>query len=301
MNAISIKNLAKTYANGTVALKGIDLDVAEGDFFAMLGANGAGKTTIISILTGLVVKSAGQVKVFGVDIDASHQEAKRLMGVVPQEFNFNLFEKVEDIVMTQAGYYGIPRAIAKKETHKLLKSMDLWDKRNVVSRQLSGGMKRRLMIARALVHKPKLLILDEPTASVDVELRHGMWEYLNKLNQQGTTILLTTHYLEEVEQMCAHAAIIKEGKIIKNESVKKLVQTLELEDYLITVKHVQGVDQLKEYSLKVIDEYTLEVVLNRKSELNNFLMKLSQTGMVMTDIRTKGFRLEKLFLNILQE
>jgi len=300
MQAVSIQNLTKTYANGTQALKGIDLEIEEGDFFAMLGANGAGKTTIIGILTGIVVKTSGQVRVFGINIDQDHGAAKRMIGVVPQEFNFNIFEKVQDIVVTQAGYYGIPRATALKRSEEILKAMDLWEKRNSSAMRLSGGMKRRLMIARALIHRPKLLILDEPTASVDVELRHGMWKYLHELNRQGTTILLTTHYLEEVEQMCEQAAIIKEGKIIKNEKVKKLVQMLEFEDYLITVKEVRGVDQLREFQVTVLDEYTLEVKLDRKEKLNDFLIKLAGTGMVLTDIRAKGFRLEKLFLNMLQ-
>jgi len=301
MLAVAIKNLTKTYANGTEALKGINLEIQEGDFFAMLGANGAGKTTIISIITGLVVKSGGQVKIFDVDIDQDHETAKRMIGIAPQEFNFNIFEKVQDIVMTQAGYYGIIRQEALKESAEILKTLDLWDKRGVTARQLSGGMKRRLMIARALVHKPRLLILDEPTASVDVELRHGMWKYLHTLNDQGMTILLTTHYLEEVEQMCRHAAIIKEGKIIKNDSVKKLVGLLEQENYVITVKELKYLEQLKEYQVTVVDEHTLEVELDRKVELNAFLVKLTQAGIVMTDIRTKGFRLEKLFLNILKE
>jgi ABC-2 type transport system ATP-binding protein len=299
MNAVTIKNLSKTYKNGTQALKNINLRIKEKDFFALLGANGAGKTTIINILTGLVIKSAGSVQIFQMDIDHHHQAAKRLMGVVPQEFNVNVFERVNDIVVNQAGYYGLTRRQALQRSEKLLVQMDLWPKRNHIARELSGGMKRRLMIARALMHEPKLLILDEPTASVDVELRHGMWKYLHNLNDSGTTILLTTHYLEEVEQMCRTAAMIKEGQIIKNEPVKTLVQLLHLEEYTITVKKVKNIEQLSRYQMKVIDDHTLELEIDRENQLNNFLADLSKTGMKTTDIRTKGFRLEKLFINML--
>ena len=300
-SAISIKNLTKTYATGTQALKEINLEVAEGDFFALLGANGAGKTTIISILTGLVVKTGGRVKIFDYDIDTHHPPAKKIVGVVPQEFNFGMFERVEDIIVSQAGYYGIERRTAQKECEYILKKLALWEKRNQQSRTLSGGMKRRLMIARALVHKPKLLILDEPTAGVDVELRHGMWDTLRELNTRGTTILLTTHYLEEVEQMCRNAAIIKNGTIIKNDRVKNLIMLLEQETYVVHVKEIRPVEKLKEFNPRVIDENTLELELNKKEALNDVIVKISSAGMTVVDMRPKGNRLEKLYLSILKE
>ncbi len=301
MNAITIRQLTKTYANGTQALKGVDLNVAAGDFFALLGANGAGKTTLIGILTGLVKKTAGQAKIFDIDLDADHPAAKKMMGVVPQELNFNMFEKVEDIIVAQAGYFGIDRTSALKEAEFLLKKLELWEKRYSPSRMLSGGMKRRLMIVRALINRPKLLILDEPTAGVDVELRHTMWDFLRELNRQGTTILLTTHYLEEVEQMCQNAAIIKNGEIIKNDKVKNLVNLIEQETYVIHAQAVQFLDQLKGYHCRVIDENTFEVELDKKAGLNDLIGQVSALGIKMTDIRPKGNRLEKLFLRILKQ
>ena len=301
-SAISIKDLKKTYANGTQALKGVDLEVPEGDFFALLGANGAGKTTVIGILTSLVIKNSGKVSVFNYDIDVDHSKAKKFIGVVPQEFNFNMFEKVEDILCQQAGYFGIEWKTALKESEMLLKKLGLWEKRNDQSRTLSGGMKRRLLIARALVHRPKLLILDEPTAGVDVELRHGMWDYLRELNQGGTTILLTTHYLEEVEQMCRHAAIIKNGEIIKHDRVKNLVQIIEQETYVIHVKEVKPFDgKLQSFLPRIIDETTLEIDMNKKDSLNQFISELTSLGMELLDIRPKGNRLEKLYLKILNQ
>ena len=300
MTAIKVKNLVKVYKNGTHALKGINLEVAEGDFFALLGANGAGKTTMIGILTGLVNKTSGEAYVFDYNLERDSEKAKKLIGVVPQEFNFNMFEKVLDIVVNQAGYFGIKRSIALDFSEVLLKKLGIWEKRQVMSRTLSGGMKRRLMIARALIHKPKLLILDEPTAGVDVELRHGMWKYLRELNAAGTTILLTTHYLEEVEQMCRNAAIIKEGEIIKNDKVSRLLQLLDHETYVINVKEVKSLERLSQYEPKKLDEHTLEVELNHKESLNDFIVRLSEIGMVVTDIRPKGNRLEKLFLNVLR-
>ena len=301
MNAFSISNLTKTYANGTRALQGINLEVQQGDFFALLGANGAGKTTMIGIMTGLVIKTSGTVKIFDVDIDRDHPQAKTFMGVVPQEMNFNIFERVQDIICCQAGYYGIDRTTALTDSEWILKKLELWDKRFAPSRTLSGGMKRRLMIARALINKPKLLILDEPTAGVDVELRHTMWEFLRELNGNGTTILLTTHYLEEVEQMCRHAAIIKNGEIIAHDRVKNLVQFVEKETYVVHVEHIQALDQLKEFSPVTLDENTFEVELNKKENLNDFIADLTQAGMVLTDLRPKGNRLEKLFLKILKQ
>lgn len=301
MNAISISNLTKTYASGTQALKGINLEVEAGDFFALLGANGAGKTTIIGIMTSLVNKTSGKVRVFDTDIDADFPRAKTFMGVVPQEMNFNMFERVEDIICSQAGYYGIERNKATEYAEVILRKLELWEKRQTQSRTLSGGMKRRLMIARALINKPKLLILDEPTAGVDVELRHTMWEFLKELNANGTTILLTTHYLEEVEQMCRQAAIIKNGEIIAHDKVKNLVQLLEKETYVVHVESIRNLEKFNGYNAVRIDDNTFEVELNKKEKLNDFIAKLSDAGMAVTDLRPKGNRLEKLFLKILKQ
>jgi ABC-2 type transport system ATP-binding protein len=300
-NAITITDLVKTYKSGTKALKGVNLEVKEGDFFALLGANGAGKTTIIGILTDLVTKTSGAVKIFDYDIEKDFSKAKKLIGVVPQEFNFNMFERVQDIVATQAGYFGIDWPAALKEAEVILKRLNLWEKRNSPSRSLSGGMKRRLMIARALVHHPKLLILDEPTAGVDVELRIGMWEYLKEINAKGTTILLTTHYLEEVEQMCRHAAIIKEGEIVHQDSVRNLTQMLHEEIYVITVDKMQSLSSVESFAPVLVDPNTLEVELNRKEELNDLISKLISSGFVITDIHPKSRRLEKLFLRLLAQ
>ncbi len=299
MNAITIKNLTKVYSDGTQALKGIDLEVAAGEFCALLGANGAGKTTIIGIITGLVNKTSGQVKIFDHDIDVHHDKAKRVIGVVPQEMNFNGFERVEDIVANQGGYFGIDRKTAYKDTEEILKELRLWDKRHQVSRNLSGGMRRRLMIARALINKPKLLILDEPTAGVDVELRHTMWKYLGKINKEGTTILLTTHYLEEVEQLCRQAAIIKDGEIIADDQVKNLVKLVNKETYTVHVKKIHTLEKLQDYNPVTIDEHTFEVDISKEKPLNDFIKHLIQLGMEVTDIRPKGNRIERLFLNIL--
>ena len=302
MNAIAIQNLLKTYANGTKALKGIDLKISVGDFFALLGANGAGKTTIIGILTGVVVKSSGSVRIFDydIDLDDNHSKAKKLIGVVPQEFNFNMFERVQDILVAQAGYFGVERSIALKDSEVILKKLELWNRKDTPSRMLSGGMKRRLMIARALVHKPKLLILDEPTAGVDVELRHGMWEYLRELNRNGTTILLTTHYLEEVEQMCRNAAIIKNGEIIKNDRVKNLLQLLDEETYVVSVKKMRSLEKSKDFQTKIIDDTTMEVEVSKPKTLNDVIVSLAKDEIEVTDIRPKGNRMEKLYLKILK-
>jgi ABC-2 type transport system ATP-binding protein len=299
MNAIEITNLVKTYKNGTQAVKSVNLAVPEGDFFALLGANGAGKTTIISILIGLVNKTSGGVKIFNHDIDYRFDQAKRLIGVVPQEFNFNMFEKVIDIVSIQAGFFGIERKEALKNTEEVLKKVGLWEKRSSMARTLSGGMKRRLMIARALVHRPKILVLDEPTAGVDVQLRVGMWDYLRELNAQGVTILLTTHYLEEVQQMCRNAAIIKEGQIIKLDSVRNLNKLITQETYVIAVKDMKPLDGISTYKPVAIDEHTLEVELNRDAQLNDLLIHMINKGFAITDVHPKGQRLEKLFLSLL--
>ena len=299
MNAISIHNLVKIYADGTQALKDISLDVVDGDFCALLGANGAGKTTIIGVITGLVNKTSGKVKIFDYDIDVQHIMAKKVIGVVPQEMNFSVFERVEDIVVNQAGYYGIARKTALADSQEILKQLDLWNKRHQIARNLSGGMKRRLMIARALINKPKLLILDEPTAGVDVELRHSMWEFLGKLNKNGTTILLTTHYLEEVERLCRQAAIIKDGMIIANDRVKNLVKLVAKETYTVHVDKICSLEKLKGYDPVIIDDYTFDVDLSKEERLNEFIAYLTQLGMAVTDFRPKGNRIEKLFLNIL--
>jgi len=301
MNAIEVKNLVKTYRTGTRALKGVDLSVPEGDFFALLGANGAGKTTIIGILTGLVTKTAGTVEIFGHCIDDDFEAAKKCMGVVPQEFNFNMFEQVQDIVVNQAGYFGIDYKIAFKDSEEILKRVGLWQKRKSMARTLSGGMKRRLMIARGLIHHPRMLILDEPTAGVDVELRHGMWKYLSEINASGTTILLTTHYLEEVEHMCRHCAIIKEGEIVLASSVRNLLMTIPQDTYRVTVKEMLSLEGVHFFNPVKIDEHTLDVEIQKREELNELILKLAQSGFVITDFHPKGNRLEKLFLEILRK
>ena len=301
MNAITIENLKKTYKTGTQALKGINLKVEEGDFCALLGANGAGKTTVIAILTSLVTKSSGKVRVFNYDLDTHFPEAKRLIGVVPQEMNFNMFERVEDIVVNQAGFFGIERARALKDGEEILRRLNLWEKRYATSRTLSGGMKRRLMIARALINRPKLLILDEPTAGVDVELRHSMWQFLKELNAQGTTILLTTHYLEEVEQMCRHAAIIKNGEIIAFDLVKDLVNLLEVETYVAHVEKIHTLDKLSTFKPVFVDETTFEIEIKSGKNLHEFMDQVFQLGMIVKDLRPKGNRMEKLYLKILKQ
>jgi ABC-2 type transport system ATP-binding protein len=302
MNAIEIKGLEKTYKNGVQALKGVNLEVKEGDFFALLGANGAGKTTIISILTSIVTKTGGKVSVFGYDLDTQTNLVKQSIGVVPQEFNISIFEKVEDIVINQAGYYGIALDEAKQRSEDILKKLDLWGKKDQVARNLSGGMKRRLMIARALVHNPRLLILDEPTAGVDVELRYGMWEYLNKLNTEGTTILLTTHYLEEVEQLCKNAAIIKQGEIIKNDSVKNLVNSLDTETYVVnTEKLPKKIGKIDGFTITNQTEESMEVDIKKGQHINSLVKQLDAHGIQVLNIQPKENRLEKLFLSILNK
>ncbi len=301
MNAISVKNLKKKYEKGPWALKGVDLEVKEGDFFALLGANGAGKTTLIGVLTSLVNKTEGSAEIFGHDIDKEPNEAKRLVGLVPQEFNFSIFEKVEDIVCTQAGYYGIPRCEALPETEKVLRRLGLWEKRHAKAMSLSGGLKRRLMIARALIHKPKLLLLDEPTAGVDVELRYETWEYIRELNREGVTILLTTHYLEEVEQLCRNVAMIKEGEIVANDSVKNLLRTVEKQTYVLTVDKVPGCDRIADYAVKAVDESTLEVEVALNDSLSRLARELSDAQVEIIDARPKNNRMDQLFLNMLRK
>lgn len=300
MKAVSIENLNKTYNNGKKALINVSLDIEEGDFFALLGQNGAGKTTIIGILTALVNKTSGSVSVFGLDIEKQHAEAKRLIGVVPQEFNFSIFEKVFDIVVWQAGYFGIPRAEAETRAEEILKRLDLWEKKDQTAKTLSGGMKRRLMIARALIHHPKFLILDEPTAGVDVELRRGMWEYLKELNANGTTILLTTHYLEEAEELCKNVAIIKQGEIIKIDKVKNIVNSVELHTLILTTSPLPQNVTIPDMVVRAVDDITLEVDIGNNQSVTQVVDALKLAHIEVKDIRSKGNRLETFFLNLLK-
>ena len=300
MKALEIKKLVKQYTNGPLALKGVNLEIAQGDFFALLGATGAGQTTLINITTNLVNKTEGSVSVFGHDIDTAREEAKRVVGVVPQEFNFNIFETVLEIVCTYAGYFGVPRKEALNRAEEVLTKLELWNKKDSKSMQLSGGMKRRLMIARALMHNPKLLILDEPTAGVDVELRHGMWNYLRELNASGTTILLTTHYLEEVEQMCRNVAIIKQGEIIKNDSVKGLLSGMESQSFLVTVNQLRNYEAIREFKISTFDDTTLEVQVMAGQSLSKLVSDLAKLEMEVMDLKPKNNRLEQLYLNILR-
>ena len=299
--ALSIRQLTKTYGNGFTALHGLDLDVAEGDFFALLGPNGAGKSTTIGILSTLVNKSSGTVNVFGHDLDAQPAALKRCIGVVPQEFNFNQFEKVFDIVVTQAGYYGIPARLAKERAEQYLNQLGLWDKRGVASRELSGGMKRRLMIARALVHQPRLLILDEPTAGVDIELRRSMWSFLTELNEQGITIILTTHYLEEAEQLCRNIGIIDHGQIVKNTSMRELLKQLHVETFLLDLKESQLVPpDLGPYPARLVDHHTLEVQVDKSQGITDLFRMLSAQGIEVLSLRNKTNRLEELFVSMVE-
>lgn len=301
-NALEIEGLTKTYGDGFQALKGIDLHVREGDFFALLGPNGAGKSTTLGIVCSLVNKSAGKVRVFGHDIDTNLAAAKLDLGVVPQEFNFNQFEKVFDIVTTQAGYYGIPLSRASVSAEKYLKKLGLWDKRNTPARMLSGGMKRRLMIARALVHEPKLLILDEPTAGVDIELRRSMWTFLEEMNREGTTIILTTHYLEEAEALCRNIAIIDHGKILRHTSKRELLQQLSVETFVMdTEKDLPEAPKLQDVTCRITDEGALEVDVQKGQSLNAVFAQLDQLGIKVVSMRTKANRLEELFILMVEE
>jgi ABC-2 type transport system ATP-binding protein len=301
MFALSIADLHKKYKGGFQALSGVTLDVREGEFFGLLGPNGAGKTTTIGIITSLVTKTAGKVSVFGIDIDDDFPAAKRLIGVVPQEANFSIFEKVQDIVTQQAGYYGIPRREALIRSDKYLKKLGLWDKRNEVARELSGGMKRRLMIARGLVHEPKLLILDEPTAGVDVEMRREMWDFLLELNRQGRTIILTTHYLEEAEQLCNQIAIIAKGKIVENTSKRELLRKIDRETFLFDTKNpVTFVLPLENVKFSLVDETTIMVTKNKLQSMNRIFKHLESQGIVIDSMRNKANRLEELFMEMVE-
>ncbi len=301
MKALSLRQLCKTYNNGVQALKGIDLDVEEGDFFALLGPNGAGKSTAIGIVSSLVNKSSGTVTVFGHSIDTELEAAKSCLGVVPQEINFNQFEKVSTILLNQAGFYGIPRPVARERMEYWLNQLQLWDKRETISRSLSGGMKRRLMIARALIHEPQLLILDEPTAGVDIEVRRSMWEFLRRINEQGTTIILTTHYLEEAENLCRHIAIIDEGRIIENDRMSTVLRKLQTETFVLNLRGpLRGTLSLPGYRVTAPDETTLEVEVNKEQNLNEIFVALSAAGGEVVSMRNKSNRLEELFMRLVE-
>ncbi len=302
MNALSVRGLTKTYGNGVQALKGIDLAVEEGDFFALLGPNGAGKTTLIGIVTSLVRKSAGEASIFGYDIDRQLEAAKSCIGIVPQEINFNQFESPLTIVVNQAGFYGIRRPVARERAEKYLKQLQLWDKRNHASRGLSGGMKRRLMIARALMHEPRLLILDEPTAGVDIEIRRSMWDFLRDINHSGTTIILTTHYLEEAENLCRNIAIIDGGRIIESDRMSNLLRRLHTETFLLTVsKPLTHAPSLPPYPVRLVDENTLEVEISKEENLNDLFARLSGLGIEALSMRNKVNRLEEIFMRLVEK
>jgi ABC-2 type transport system ATP-binding protein len=302
MNALSVRDLTKTYKNGVQALKGVDLDVERGDFFALLGPNGAGKTTLIGIVTSLVNKSGGQVNVFGHDIDRDLEAAKACIGVVPQELNFNLFETPFTIVVNQAGFYGIPRPIARVRAEQYLKQLQLWDKRNNISRGLSGGMKRRLMIARALMHEPRLLILDEPTAGVDIEIRRSMWDFLREINERGTTIILTTHYLEEAETLCRNIAIIDGGRIVARDKMSSLLRRLNTEVFVLNLRNVLDKAPRLESSIAttLTDDHTLEVEITKEQNLNEVFAQLSSQGIEVLSMRNKVNRLEEIFMRLVE-
>jgi len=300
--ALSIRNLQKTYANDVEALRGIDLDVQQGDFFALLGPNGAGKSTAIGIICSLINKSAGSVQVFGHDLDAEPEAVKSCIGLVPQEFNFNQFEPLEEIVANQAGYYGVERGEAFRRTEQCLRQLDLWDKRRTMARELSGGMKRRLMIARALAHRPRLLILDEPTAGVDIEIRRSMWSLLREINQEGTTIILTTHYLEEAERLCRNIAIIDHGVIIENSSMRGLLNKLSSEIFELNLaRPLMELPELEGYVLERMDDCTLEVEVVREQSINELFEILSRSGVEVISMRSKETRLEQLFMDLVDE
>ncbi|MEP5229874.1 MAG: ABC transporter ATP-binding protein [Alloalcanivorax sp.] len=302
MSALTIRNLTKTYANGVQALRGIDLDVKKGDFFALLGPNGAGKSTTIGVISSLVNKSGGDVSIFGYSLDTQRSLAKKQIGVVPQEFNFNQFEKVFDIVVTQAGFYGIPAPLARERAEKYLRQLGLWDKRDKQSRTLSGGMKRRLMIARALVHEPELLILDEPTAGVDIELRRSMWDFLTKLNAEGKTIILTTHYLEEAESLCRHIAIIDHGIIAENTDMKSLLEQLQVETFILDLaRPVSEAPQLEGFQVSLRDAKALEVAVPKSESLNTLFVELARLDFEVMSMRNKANRLEELFVRLVEQ
>lgn len=298
MYALQLSKLTKTYKNGVQALQGIDLAVKEGDFYALLGHNGAGKSTTIGIISSLINKTSGKVSVFGYDLDEQLSELKQQVGLVPQEFNFNQFEKVLDILTNQAGYYGVERKEALQRAENWLKKLDLWDKRHQQAMRLSGGMKRRLMIARALMHNPKLLILDEPTAGVDIELRRTLWQFLKELNLQGVTIILTTHYLEEAEMLCRHIGIIQQGRLVVDMPMKDLLAKLETETFILDLAEKSPLPQIQHYSVTQLDCNTIEVEVKREQGLNQLFNQLSQQGIKVLSMRNKANRLEELFVSM---
>ncbi len=299
MYALQVSNLKKTYANGVEALRGISLNVEEGDFFAFLGPNGAGKSTLIGIISSLVNASSGEINVFGTSVQLQRSKAMAQIGLVPQELNFNQFEKPLEIIVNQAGYYGINRKIALKRAEKYLKKLQLWDKRDEISRFLSGGMKRRLMIARAMVNEPRLLILDEPTAGVDIEIRRSMWEFIREINENGTTVILTTHYLEEAEELCRNIAIIDHGKIVRNTDMKSLLGTLEVETFVLDIREpLSASPQIEGMDFKLRDQFTLEVSLPKQKSLNALFSALDKSDIRVLSMRNKANRLEELFLRL---
>ena len=298
---LTIKNLFKEYDSGLLALKGIDIEVKQGDFFALLGPNGAGKSTVLGIISSLVKKTSGNVTVFGMNIDKDFPIIKKNIGVVPQEFNFNQFEKVFDIITTQGGYFGIPRKLSEERAEKYLKLLGLWDKRDQTPRMLSGGMKRRLMIARALIHEPKLLILDEPTAGVDIELRRSMWKFLKEINEKGTTIILTTHYLEEAEYLCRNVAIIDRGKIIQNTSTSDLLRQLNAESFIFDAyENLSELPSINGYKGRIINDNSFEIEVEKNKSLNTLFANLTAQGIEISSMRNKTNRLEELFVSIVQ-
>lgn len=301
MQALTIQGLHKTYKGGVEALKGIDLIVEQGDFYALLGPNGAGKSTTIGIISSLVNKSAGSVRVFGYDIDTQLELAKSQIGLVPQEFNFSQFEKVLQIVVNQAGFYGVPRTLAHERAEKYLKQLDLWDKRYKQARTLSGGMKRRLMIARALMHEPKLLILDEPTAGVDIEIRRSMWQFLQQLNEQGVTIILTTHYLEEAEMLCRNIGIIDRGRIVENTTMRELLAKLDVETFILDLDCCASRIQLDGFTWQRVNDTSIEVEIAKSQGLNPLFTALTDQNIKVLSMRNKANRLEELFVKLVEE
>ena len=300
--ALEIDNLKKIYSGGTEALKGISLKVNEGDFYALLGPNGAGKSSTIGIIGTLITKSSGNVKIFGIDLDENVAQAKSMLGVVSQEINFSQFEKVLDIVTTQAGFYGIKKSIAQPKVKKMLKRLGLWDKRHDQARTLSGGFKRRLMIAKALIHEPKLLILDEPTAGVDIELRREMWDFLKEINSNGTTIILTTHYLEEAEQLCRNIGIIDHGEIVVDTSMKELLRKLDVQGFVLDLEDpLKEVPTIKDYSLRLEDPLTLIAAVNKEKSINNLFDELNMLNIKVKSMRNESNRLEELFIEMIKK
>ncbi len=302
MPALSVRGLAKTYRNGVEALKGVDLDVEQGDFFALLGPNGAGKTTLIGIVTSLVNKSGGTASIFGHDIDSDLERAKTCIGVVPQELNFNMFETPLTIVVNQAGFYGVPRQLAYARAEKYLTQLQLWDKRNKIARSLSGGMKRRLMIARALMHEPRLLILDEPSAGVDIEIRRSMWDFLQGINGSGTTIILTTHYLEEAENLCRNIAIIDKGRIVESDRMGNLLRRLHTETFVMNLRMPRATaPTVNGFAVTRVDDTTIEAELSKDQSLNELFAQLTTQGIEVLSMRNKVNRLEEVFMRLVEQ